>query len=332
MVTIKNLKVKLKNFSLNNINLSLKRGTIHALLGPSGAGKSTLIKTILGVIKPTYGAIFVENKDYTNVALHQRDFGYVAQNLALFPHLSVKENILFALRVKRQKDDAFFQKLIHKAQIANLLDRFPDTLSGGQKQRVALVRAFIAKPKLLLLDEPFSALDVTLKMQMWELLKQLQKELGITTLLVTHDLDEASYLAENASIIIDGKIEQSDCIRTILQKPKNKKVANYLGKHNIVPAKIIDTNIIYIEKLNLKFTITDSLHKKECYVLIDDNAIIFTKQKNSFAIKPKIFSLHHQKIVTFYLNNMQFQVRVDKEAKITNYVTFLPQNFILLLD
>ncbi len=331
MIEIKNLSVSFNKPILKDINLTITKEKIHAILGPSGAGKSTLINAILGVCTINSGEILIDGRNYLNVPIYKRDFGYVPQNLALFPHLSVKENILFSQKIKKRVDKILFDKLVQKAQIASILSKYPNTLSGGQKQRVALLRALIKKPKLLLLDEPFSALDITLKKEMWELLKELQSEFGITTLLITHDLDEARYLANEASILINGKIEQSNRVDKIFDYPKNIKVARYLGFKNIVKSKAISSNKLYIEQLGRSYEVAYSLIKNKKYnVLIKSEAICFTKEKNAFFINPKVYELNRYKEVKFEINAIAFEVILGKQEKVTNYVTFLPNNFILL--
>ncbi len=333
MIKLENLNVKLGKFALKDINLSIKEGELHAILGPSGAGKSTLINAILGVVKPQSGKILVEGKECTNMPIEKRSFGYVPQNLALFPHLSVKENILFGLKAKGVKPDLLFDKLVEKAGIKELLERKPQSLSGGQKQRVALIRALVVKPKLLLLDEPFSALDVSLKRQMWELLLGLQKEFNITALFITHDLDEARFLSKRASVLIDGKIVQNGNTKELFEKPKSVKVANYLGYKNIFKARADSKNSLYIERMRASVEVAQELiPQKEYNILIRHNAVIFTNEENkeTFRVEPEIFELNSYNLVTFKIADAKFEIIADKQRKVTNYVTFKREAFWLL--
>ena len=266
MIKLQNLNIKFDNFALKDINLSIKKGTFHTLLGPSGAGKSTILLAILGLIKPSSGKILLNNADITNLEVEKRGFGYVPQHLGLFPHLNVRENILYSINAKKLSLkilEPFIDELIHITNIKHLLHRMPNSLSGGEKQRIALVRALASKPNLLLLDEPFSALDITLKKELWMLSKKLQSELGITVLSITHDLNEAYFLSSDISIIIDGKLQQSAPKKEVFYAPKNIQVAKYLGIKNIFNAKVIskqgDVATLFIDSLNTNITI---LNKK----------------------------------------------------------------------
>ncbi len=333
MVKLENLNLKLGKFSLQNINLTIKEGELHAILGPSGAGKSSLINAVLGISDINSGKILIEGKDYTKMAAQKRGFGYVPQNLALFPHLSVKENILFGLKVKGKKPDAFFEKLAEKAGIKELLDRKPQSLSGGQKQRVALIRALVVKPKLLLLDEPFSALDITLKRQMWELLLDLQKEFNITALFITHDLDEARFLSNRASVLIEGKIEQSSKTKELFEKPKNVKVARYLGYKNIFKGKAVSKNSIYIDEMQANLETKESLDMGKSYtVLIKQSAIKFEKEEKegSFKVEPKIFELNSYNLIIFKIGSATFETAADKQRELTKFVSFKKDEILFL--
>ncbi len=334
MIKIENLNLKFGKFALQNINLSIKKGELHAILGPSGAGKSTLINAILGVVKPQSGRILTEGRECTNMPIEKRGFGYVPQNLALFPHLSVKENILFSLKARALKPDSLYDKLIEKAGIKELLNRKPQKLSGGQKQRVALIRALAAKPGLLLLDEPFSALDISLKRQMWELLLDLQKEFNITALFITHDLDEARFLSNRASVLIEGKIEQSSKTKELFEKPKNVKVARYLGYKNIFRGKAVSKNSIYIDKMQANLETKENLDVGKSYtVLIKQSAVEFLKdeKEGAFKIEPKFFELNSYNLASFKIGGADIETVLDKQRELTKFVSFKKEG-ILFLD
>ncbi len=274
MIAIKNLFVNAGNFTLENLSLTITPS--HALLGPSGAGKSTLVRTLLGLIEPKRGDIFFNGQNITNLPPHQRGFGYVPQHLALFPHLSVKENILFGLKAqKKELDKAFFDELLQLSRLGRLLERPIHTLSGGERQRVALLRALAFKPRLLLLDEPFSALDRALKQELWLLLKRIQTEFSIPTLLITHDLEEAIFLSETASVMHQGSIVQTDAPRKILEHPATKEVALYLGYKNIFKA-LPKNGRLFVPDLQKSFEISC---QKKCEVLILPHRIdLFDKE------------------------------------------------------
>jgi len=253
VIEIKNLEYFQGDFRLLIDNLQIQANRCHALLGPSGAGKSTLLHLLLGLKEPRKGDIVVEGRTILHLPPHKRGFGYVPQHLALFPHLSVEENIHYPLKAqKRTPDRAFLDELFALTGLGPLLGRFPKSLSGGERQRVALVRALAAKPRLLLLDEPFSALDPNLKYELWELLQRLQQELRLTILLITHNLQEAFTLSHHCSVMQNGTIVQSDETKELFYRPKKLNVAKYLGFHNIFEA-VGEEEGIYLPQLARSF-------------------------------------------------------------------------------
>jgi len=227
MIKIENLCLKQGDFELKNIDIDIKEGAIHAILGPSGAGKSTILNAILGLKKIDSGKIFFNSQDITNLAVERRGFGYVPQKLALFPHMSVKDNILYGIKASK-KEESLFTQIVKSTNVSSFLNRYPNSLSGGEKQRVALARAFVIKPKLLLLDEPFNALDTKLKKELWQLLKEHSRAYNSTVIIVTHDLNEAYYLADSISVIIDGKVAQNGAKENIFNAPATLAVAKYI--------------------------------------------------------------------------------------------------------
>ncbi len=236
MLELKDICVKSGNFTLKGVNLEIFEGETHVLLGPSGAGKTTLLETIAGFRKPSLGKILFNGKDISSLEVHKRDIGYLPQNSLLFPHLNVYENIIYSLRSKKidiEKEKKYLDILYRQTKIEHLLKRDVKNLSGGEKQRVALVRALASKPKILLLDEPFSALNETLRKDLWILLKNLQKRFKFTSLMVTHFLQEAFVLGDRISVVIEGKILQSSKREEIWQRPQKKEVAEYFGIKNI---------------------------------------------------------------------------------------------------
>ncbi len=230
-------------FRLENICLRVAEGESHALLGPSGAGKSTLLEVIVGLRPASAGRIELGGRDLKGVPAEKRGMGYLPQRLALFPHLTVRENILYGPRSRHLSPAAYrpvVDSLVEATGIEALLDRRPDTLSGGERQRVALVRALAARPSLLLLDEPFSALNESLRHELWHLLRALQAEYGFTTLLITHDLSEGFFLGDHISVLIDGKIEQSGDRDSVWRHPASVAVARYLGIRNLLEGTVVD--------------------------------------------------------------------------------------------
>jgi ABC-type Fe3+/spermidine/putrescine transport system ATPase subunit len=233
------------SFKLEPLDLEIGSGECHALLGPSGAGKSTVLELIVGFRNLPSGQIFMNTKDLSHVPVERRNIGYLPQQLALFPHLTVKENILYGIRCRRNPsptDLAKVASLTDAMGLTQLKDRKPIHLSGGERQHVALARALAPAPDLLILDEPFSALNEALRRELWRLLKDLQQESGVATLMVTHDLEEAYFFGEQVHILIDGRLHQSGPRRIVFDRPATLEVARFLGIQNLFPARVIDRN------------------------------------------------------------------------------------------
>lgn len=222
-------------------SLTVEDGEFFSLLGPSGCGKSTTLRMIAGFIKPTAGSIFVAGQDVTNLGPERRNIGIVFQNYAIFPHMTVAQNVGYGLKVRRtpraQIDDKVHRALA-QVSLVGLGDRMPAQLSGGQLQRVALARVIILEPRLLLLDEPLSALDKKLRDEMRVWIKDLQRNLGITTIYVTHDQDEALSLSDRIAVMNRGVIEQIGTPSDIYEKPATHFVADFIGDSNLPRARI----------------------------------------------------------------------------------------------
>ena len=239
---VKNLYYRVGNFELENISFSLKRGEYAVILGPSGSGKTTLLELIAGFRKPKGGSILLEGRDITHLPPEGRHLGVVYQDYLLFPHLNVFENIAFGLR-KRVKDPHKVQRevevLAGKLGIGELLGRAVRNLSGGQKQRVALARALAVKPRLLLLDEPFSALDIETKERLRRLVKEITSSLGITTLHISHDIADAENLSDKLLFIKGGKLLEWGPSERLLFTPQNPEVARFL-EVNILEGELVE--------------------------------------------------------------------------------------------
>ena len=223
--------------ALSNISLSVANGQFVCLLGPSGCGKSTLLRIIAGLEATTSGKVLLDGKDITEVPAHLRDFGMVFQSLALFPHLTVGENIAYPLRIRgasKEVQDREVQRLLDLVHLPGVADRAITQLSGGQRQRIAIARALALKPKLFLLDEPMSALDAKLREAMQVEVKRLQQELGITTFLVTHDQREAMTTADLVVVMSGGVIQQIAPPVEIYRSPANAFVADFIGVANLI--------------------------------------------------------------------------------------------------
>ncbi|OJU51417.1 MAG: ABC transporter ATP-binding protein, partial [Mesorhizobium sp. 61-13] len=231
-----------KNFgdfaAVDNVNLSVPHGTFVCLLGPSGCGKTTLLRMIAGLEEPTGGAIILDGENITSLPTHKRNLGMVFQSLALFPHLSVGDNIAYALRIRgraKEEQRKRVEELLALIHLPGFADRPVAKLSGGQRQRVAIARALALSPKLFLLDEPLSALDAKLREDMQVELRQLQQRLGITTIVVTHDQREAMTMADLVVVMGKGKILQAAPPIEIYRKPADAFVADFIGITNLLP-------------------------------------------------------------------------------------------------
>jgi len=231
-----------ENLVVKNLNLDIKRGEFLTLLGPSGSGKSTCLMMLAGFEMPTHGEILLEGRSITNVPPHKRDIGVVFQNYALFPHMSVLENIAFPLIVRKvNKTDARIeaQRALDMVQLGEFSDRRPAQLSGGQQQRVALARSLVFKPQLVLMDEPLGALDKKLREQMQIEIKHIHENLGVTMVFVTHDQDEALTMSDRVAVFNDGIIQQIDAPANLYEKPGNSFVANFIGETNRLCGQVI---------------------------------------------------------------------------------------------
>lgn len=217
---------------LNNLNLSLAPGELVTVLGPSGCGKTTALRVLAGFERPTSGRILIDGKDVTEVPSNKRGIGMVFQAYSLFPNLSVLDNVEYGLRIRRVdrgERRRRAQDLLEMCGLGPLGERFPHQLSGGQQQRVALARALAVQPSVLLLDEPLSALDAAVRTQIRDEIQRLQRELGITTLFVTHDQGEALAIADRVAVLNKGIVEQLDVPQVIYQKPTTEFVARFVG-------------------------------------------------------------------------------------------------------
>ena len=227
--------------ALNGVNLSVSPGEFFTLLGPSGCGKTTLLRMIAGFNSVDEGEIRFDDRVMNNVEAHKRDIGMVFQNYAIFPHLNVAENVAYGLKAKKIPKDEIrrrVQEALELVQIEKLASRKPNELSGGQQQRVALARAFVVEPTLLLMDEPLSNLDAKLRVQMRSVIKRLQRRLGITTIYVTHDQEEALAISDRIAIMKAGDIMQVGTPEQVYKRPENAFVAGFIGVSNFIKCDI----------------------------------------------------------------------------------------------
>ena len=229
--------------AVDDLSLVIPEGSFFALLGPSGCGKTTTLRMIAGLEVPTAGTIHVGNTDITDMRPYKRPVNTVFQNYALFPHLSIFENVAFGLRRRGIKDvKEQVDKVLNLVELPHLAERKPTQLSGGQQQRIAVARAIVNRPALLLLDEPLGALDLKLRRQMQIELKWIQTEVGLTFVHVTHDQEEAMTMADTIAVMNEGRIEQMGSPADLYDNPKTAFVANFLGQSNLIQGKIVDSD------------------------------------------------------------------------------------------
>ncbi|TJX12886.1 ABC transporter ATP-binding protein [Tissierella creatinini] len=286
---LKNISVKLSNKEiLKSINLKVNNGEFISLLGASGCGKSTMLKTIAGIIKQNEGSILLGGNLADKIPAHKRKTVIVFQDFRLFPHMTVAENISFPLKMMGTNKTKCREKaieLLEKVQLKGFENRHIDELSGGQMQRVALARALAAEPTVLLLDEPFSSLDINLRKNMRELVLSLQKEYKITTLLVTHDQEEALTMSHRIAFIHNGQIEQYDSPENIFKHPVNTLVADYFAEGVYIDGDIIDNKFI-----SGLFTLDANKDNGKYKCLVRPLAVKVKKaEKGCFKVLDKIF-------------------------------------------
>lgn len=246
------------NFALASVSLSLEPGELLLLLGPSGCGKSTLLRTIAGFVVPEAGRVLFDGQDVTRLPPHERQIGMVFQSFALFPHLSVGENVAFGLREQKRPVPEIrerVQRALTDVKMGGFAERRVDQLSGGEQQRVALARALVTRPRCLLLDEPLSNLDAGLRHSMREEIRRVCKEHGLTTLYVTHDQKEALAIADRIAVMKAGKLQQVGSPWDVYRAPRSRSVATFLGETNLLEAKVLaqsgDTLRVLAGKLEL---------------------------------------------------------------------------------
>jgi sulfate transport system ATP-binding protein len=233
-IEISNVNKRFGDFvALEDVNVSLPTGQLTALLGPSGGGKSTLLRIIAGLENADTGSISIEGVDATKMSARKRNVGFVFQHYAVFKHMTVAKNVAFGLEIRRKSKDevqARVEELLKLVHLSQFADRLPSQLSGGQRQRMALARALAVQPKVLLLDEPFGALDAKVRKELREWLRRLHDEVPVTTVFVTHDQEEAMEVADEIVVINDGRIEQVGTPDSLYDEPANDFVMDFLGE------------------------------------------------------------------------------------------------------
>ena len=279
-----------KVFALNRVSIDVKAGEFLTLLGPSGSGKTTLLMAIAGFNRPDSGRICFGDDDVTVLPPHKRGVGMVFQNYALFPHMSVFENVAFPLKLRKIPADEKRQRVteaLQTVQLSDFAERGIDQLSGGQRQRVALARAFVFGPKILLMDEPLSALDKKLREEMQIELKQLHRQLGVTTVYVTHDQREALTMSDRIAVINDGELAQIGTPRDIYNNPADHFVASFVGESTFLSLKKNDSDFLFFGTQRISKVSNHRSHKNWSLVIRPERLSI--QNSNARKVKSKLY-------------------------------------------
>lgn len=270
------------------MNIQIVEGELIAFLGPSGCGKTTTLRCIAGFEEPDEGRIYFDNLDVVKLPAEKRNIGMVFQNYALFPHLTVFQNIAFGLEMRKRKREEIrskISKVLEIVQLGGLEERFPRQLSGGQQQRVALARALVIEPKLLLLDEPLANLDAKLREEMRFFVRSLQKRVGITTVYVTHDQAEAMVIADRIAVMFNGVIAQVGSPSEIYARPSSKQVADFIGLSNFIEAEVVSKEADHF------FTLATGMGTVSCKYDRD----IPLGERVTITLRPETISLQKEK-------------------------------------
>ena len=283
IIEIKNINVSYgSNHVLKEVSLNIENKDFYTFLGPSGCGKTTLLRLIAGFEKSSSGELFIDGKEVSNLNPWERDVGMVFQNYALWPHMTVYKNISFGLeekKIDKKEIKTRVDEVLELVDLKDLSGRYPFQLSGGQQQRVALARTLVVKPKVLLLDEPLSNLDAKLRVQMRKELQDLHKKIGITSIFVTHDQEEANSMSTNLAILNEGIVQQVGKPVDLYNNPENIFVANFLGTTNVIDGTIKDNSFTSSEGLEIKDIIDD---KKGTNILLRPQNLYLHGNNNDF--------------------------------------------------
>ena len=350
---MKKAEVKFENITkkfnetvaVDNVSCSFEAGTLTTLLGPSGCGKTTSLRIIAGLERATEGKILIDNEDVTILPATDRDVSMVFQSYALFPHMSVIENVSYGLKMINVKKEEYTEKSIETLKLVNLEgyeNRMPSELSGGQQQRVAVARAIVLKPKVLLFDEPLSNLDAKLRRQVREDIREIQQKLGVTTIYVTHDQEEALAISDKVIVMNNAVIAQEGSPKDLYNNPKNKFVANFIGDANVLSSEIEnkEANSYKIKLAEMKINIISEKNMTgNISVAIRPEKININKNKSENNINAKvtnasfvgnsyqyilstnigkIYVISKDTINTFKINDEVFLSFNEKDVKVLN--------------
>ena len=352
---MKKIIVKLENFQksfgtkkiIDNINLEIYEKEFVTILGSSGCGKTTILRIIAGLDMPTSGKVYLDSVDVTSLDPTKREVNTIFQNYALFPLMSVYDNIAFGLKMKKVPKDEIkkrVQKMLELVHLEGYEKRKPKDLSGGEQQRVAIARGLINNPKVLLLDEPLSALDLKLRKQMQVELKSLQKKLGITFIYVTHSQDEALSMSDRIVVLKDGKIEQVGSPVEVYENPKSLYVADFLGEANIFKGKVVevlDSKCKVLIQNNLEFSVFNKNYQIGDYLSIivrpENMKISKTSRKMNCLEGTILEEIYTGSVTLILVEVMKWQIKViisgnDKLYKVGDlvYLYFTIEDSIVL--
>ncbi|AWE06901.1 ABC transporter ATP-binding protein [Lysinibacillus sp. 2017] len=325
-VSLKNITKKFKDtVVLQNIDMQIEDGQFVTLLGPSGCGKSTILRILSGLIEQDSGEIFVDDTEISTLAASKRNVGMVFQSYALFPNLNVFDNVAFGLQVQKLPKNQIneeVQKILHLVDLEDKAQSFPHELSGGQQQRVALARSIIVKPRVLLLDEPLSALDAQIRKRLQDKLREIQQELNMTTILVTHDQEEAMHVSDKIFVMSKGQIAQIGTPLEIYTQPKSDFIASFIGNYNIFTFDELKTILMQEPAVKaLKYAIRpEAIHANEQpgsyrfeatakQSIMSGNIIKSVFEKNGLTLT--IEQLHRD--ATEFIENNTYTLFIEKE-------------------
>jgi sulfate transport system ATP-binding protein len=305
-IVVEDVSKRFGNFqAVDQVSMNIGDGSLVALLGPSGSGKSTLLRLIAGLEKPDTGRIWIFKEDSTNKNVKDRNIGFVFQHYALFKHLTVRQNIAFGLEIRKAhkvKIKAKVEELLDLIQLQGLGDRYPSQLSGGQRQRVALARALAVEPKVLLLDEPFGALDANVRKDLRAWLRRLHDEIHVTTVFVTHDQEEAMEIADEVVVMNHGKIEQIGSPATVYDYPASPFVMKFMGSVNVLPR---DSSL-------LKFS---HLSQDQPEVFLRPHDVIVETQPDAITTPARV------KRITHMGSEIQVELRLDDGQRVNAVIS-----------
>jgi len=326
MITIRELDIDLRDFHLRNINLEVAENEFFVLMGPTGAGKTVLLEAIAGLTPIMRGKIFIGEKDITGLPPEKRDISIVYQDYALFPHLTVIDNITYGLhfhKINKGEARERLTQLMDVLNLSHLQHRFPANLSGGEKQRVSVARALMVEPKVLLLDEPLSALDPGFREEVRGALKRLHRSSNITFVMVTHDFAEALSLAGRAAVMNDGMIEQMGEIEDIFKRPNSAFVADFVGMKNLFHAEFRGTTALVSDlKIELRVTPINS----HGYIAIRPEDIVISRRKFSSSMRNSFPA-----VVTAIIDQ-GFYYEVHTRSREVNFTSLITKSSLIDLE